>query len=201
MQSLKKGFAYKAMAIVLTCGLSLSAIAADFATTEALAKKGDASAQYELARMYDDVRGVSKNDSTSVEWYIKAAEQGHVAAQAHLGYLYRFGIGSVNKNLFTAAQWYLKAANQGHVRAMSSLAHLYMKGEGVRQDFTKAIKLSSKAANQGDANAPYHLAQEFEMGKGVRQNLSEAKEWYGKSCDNGLNIGCDKYRELNEQGY
>ena len=81
MQSTKKGFVYKAMTIVLTCGLSLSAIAADFATTEALAKKGNADAQYELARMYRDGRGVSKNDSSVVEWYTKAANQGHADAQ------------------------------------------------------------------------------------------------------------------------
>lgn len=36
-------------------------------------------------------------------------------------------------------------------------------------------------------------------GKGVRQNYAEAKEWSGKSCDNGFQHGCDKYRELNNR--
>ena len=27
------------------------------------------------------------------------------------------------------------------------------------------------------------------------------KEWVGKACDNGLQLGCDAYQELNQQGY
>ncbi len=28
-----------------------------------------------------------------------------------------------------------------------------------------------------------------------------AKEWFGKACDNGAQMGCDRYKRLNEQGY
>ncbi len=35
-------------------------------------------------------------------------------------------------------------------------------------------------------------------GKGVRQNVVRAKEFFGKSCDGGLQKGCDFYREINE---
>ena len=34
-------------------------------------------------------------------------------------------------------------------------------------------------------------------GKGLRQNKATAKEWFGKACDNGSQIGCDEYRKLN----
>ena len=40
----------------------------------------------------------------------------------------------------------------------------------------------------------------YTKGQGVRQNLRKAKEWFGKACDGGLQLGCDAYRELNEQG-
>lgn len=38
-----------------------------------------------------------------------------------------------------------------------------------------------------------------ELGTGMKQDLSHAKEYYGQACDNGLQKGCDKYKELNIQ--
>nr|WP_314734839.1 Sel1 repeat protein [uncultured Campylobacter sp.] len=38
-------------------------------------------------------------------------------------------------------------------------------------------------------------------GQGIGQNFSTAKEYYGKACDLGLQLGCDDYRKLNEKGY
>lgn len=44
------------------------------------ANAGDAESQYELAEMYASGRAVEKNAATSLQWYIRAAEQGHVGA-------------------------------------------------------------------------------------------------------------------------
>ena len=41
----------------------------------------------------------------------------------------------------------------------------------------------------------------YENGHGVRQDMNKAKNLFDKVCDNGLQIGCDKYKELNEKGY
>ena len=41
----------------------------------------------------------------------------------------------------------------------------------------------------------------YDNGQGVRQNFSTAKQYYGKACDLGLQLGCDNYRMLNEKGY
>lgn len=41
----------------------------------------------------------------------------------------------------------------------------------------------------------------YNEGLGVRQNKSTAKEYFGKACDNGLQQGCEAYKELNEQGH
>lgn len=45
----------------------------------------------------------------AVEWYTKAAEQGHAAAQYNLGNCYYDGEG-VEKDLQKAIEWYTKAA-------------------------------------------------------------------------------------------
>ncbi|MGX3010086.1 Sel1 repeat protein [Helicobacter sp. 23-1044] len=37
-------------------------------------------------------------------------------------------------------------------------------------------------------------------GEGVPKNLSKAKEYFGKACDFGEQVGCDYYKKLNERG-
>lgn len=41
----------------------------------------------------------------------------------------------------------------------------------------------------------------IQYGKGVRQDKNVAKDYYGKVCDLGLQLGFDNYRKLNEQEY
>ena len=78
---------------------------------------------------------------------------------------------------------------------------MYAQGQGVSQDYAEAVRWFRKAAEQGDAQAQFNLGLMYVNGKGVRQNYKIAKEWVGKACDNRLQLGCDAYRELNQQGY
>ena len=54
-----------------------------------------------------------------------------------------------------------------------------------------------KEAKQGNPVAQFRLGLLYKDGEGVRQDYAEAKEWFGKSCDNGFQMGCEQYRELN----
>lgn len=56
-------------------------------------------------------------------------------------------------------------------------------------------------AQVGNAQAQNDLGVMYDNGKGVRQNTHTAKEWFGKACDNGFQMGCDKYKLLNQLGY
>jgi TPR repeat protein len=49
------------------------------------------------------------------------------------------------------------AANQGHAQAQYNLGVMHANGEGVQQDFTKAVKWYRLAADQGDAKAQFNL--------------------------------------------
>lgn len=68
-------------------------------------------------------------------------------------------------------------------------------------DFQKAAQLFQKACDGRYAKGCGSLGFLYEYGKGIRQNFSTAKEYYGKACDLGLQVGCDDYRKLNEKGY
>ena len=61
----------------------------------------------------------------------------------------------------------------------------YYKGEGVKQDYARAVKFFQQAAEAGHAEAQYFTAWHYEHGKGVKRNLKMAKLWYKKSAEQG----------------
>ena len=71
--------------------------------------------------------------------------------------------------------------------------------DDVPRNYTKAVEWHQKAANQGNSKAQYKLGLMYRDGIGVRQNKLQAKEWFGKVCDSGVQLGCDRYRELNQR--
>ncbi len=128
------------------------------------------------------------------------AEKGDVLEQVYLGTYYEEGNG-VRQDYEKALYWYRKSANQNNSEGQLQLGILYYDGNGVRQDYKKAIYWYQKSANQNNSISQFRLGLMYQYGSGVKQNMIVAKEWYGKSCDHGAQIGCDSYRELNEQGY
>ncbi len=59
-------------------------------------------------------------------------------------------------------------------------------GDGVPQDFLKAVSLFRKAADQGLADAQNSLGDCYATGKGVTQDYIAAVLWYRKAADQGL---------------
>ena len=59
------------------------------------ADQGFPDAQYNLAVMYANGRGVARNDMEAVDWFRKAAERGFDQAQYSLGVSYANGQGVV----------------------------------------------------------------------------------------------------------
>ena len=62
---------------------------------------------------YDEYRDKEMDCNCAVEYYEKAAKQGHVGAQYSLGNCYDEGKGIV-QDYEKATEWYEKAAKQGH---------------------------------------------------------------------------------------
>jgi len=73
------------------------------------AQQGDASAQFNLAVMYDHGRGVPRDDAEAAKWVRMAAEQGHAHAQYYLSSLYGAGKG-VPQDPAEAVKWLRMAA-------------------------------------------------------------------------------------------
>ena len=78
-----------------------------------LAEKGDMIAQFNLAKMYREGKGVPKDYKTAVKWFSLSAEQGNAKAQYHLGVAHSFGLGVV-PDYKIALKWFNRSAEQGN---------------------------------------------------------------------------------------
>ena len=68
--------------------------------------------------------GVLQDFKEAVEWYRKAAEQGHGDAQLYLGNMYKNGYG-VPEDLKAAVKWYRKSAEQGNAKGQHRMGWVY----------------------------------------------------------------------------
>jgi TPR repeat protein len=93
-----------------------------------LAEQGNASAQYNLGRMYRNGDDVKQDYGSAINWYILAAEQGHANAQFKLGLMYDMGIG-VDRDIGTAIMWYTLSAEQGNSNARFRLDNMHSQSE------------------------------------------------------------------------
>jgi len=163
------------------------------------AEAGDASSQYDLARLYLYGKGVDRDDKRAFELFLRSAEQGNAGAQASLGACYRKGLG-VPKDNVKSFMWYEKSAGQGNADGQCGLGFCYDEGSGVVRDYSMAVKWYSLAAEQGNAKAQYNLALCYEYGKGVSKDHRNAFELFTKSATQGIAEAEEYLGFLYEQG-
>jgi len=113
-----------------------------------LAKQGDADAQFNLALLYADGKGLPQDYERARYWHRQAARQGHAAAQYSPALMHHKGLGIPPDNAKTA-RWYRMAAEQGHQAAQFNLAILYDEGLGVPHDPVMAYVWFFLAGSQG----------------------------------------------------
>jgi TPR repeat protein len=131
---------------------------ADYAAAVAiwrpLAEKGDADAAFNLGQAYRLGRGVPTNLGAAQTWFERAANKGHVDAQATLGLLL-----FQNGNQPEGLKWLKAAAEQGEPRALLVYGTALFNGDSVAQDPILGYAYISRAAAQGLAPAKDTLAQ------------------------------------------
>ena len=152
---------------------------------QTLAEKGNATAQFKLAVMYNRGVGVTKNNKEAVKWFSKIAEKGDPWAQFNLALIYEKGEG-IEINITEAKKWYTMSAEQGNARAQVNLGSIYKFGNGVAKDYIEAEKWYNKAAEQNDMKAQFNLGKLYEEGgSGINQNQLMSTLWYLKAAKNG----------------
>ncbi|MDO5296564.1 MAG: tetratricopeptide repeat protein [bacterium] len=79
----------------------------------------------------------------------------------------------------------LDLAEQGDPEALGLLGILYYSGEGVKQDYAKALNYLNEAADAGNTDAMVILADMYANGKGVKTDIKKALEYLTKSAKAG----------------
>jgi TPR repeat protein len=116
-----------------------------------------------------------------------AADQGHRAAQFHMGLRYETGR-DLQINDKEAVHYYRLAANQGHKEAQFNLGNRYVNGQGVEKNDKKAIYYYQLAAKQGHREAQFYLGIMYANGRGVEKSDKKAVKYYRLAADQGHRI-------------
>ena len=106
------------------------------------AKNGDAWAQFTLGIAYAIGRGVPQDDKAAINWYKKAAEQGHADSQAGLGLInWEYGNGIVEDKV-QAYAWYNIAATNQPLSTRSNIKKDEVAEKMTKEQIAKAQDLS-----------------------------------------------------------
>ena len=128
-------------------------------TTEALARRGDAEAQFHLGLKFASAKGAAQDYAQAERWYLKAADQKHPLAHFNLGMMYASGQGMPSDRAKSLV-WIQKTADLGDAGAQYRLGEAHHRAildgspQNVSQSRINAYKWFRLAAAQG-----YHGAE------------------------------------------
>ncbi len=118
------------------------------------ALKGDADAQFNLGQAYKMGRGVKADLNVALDWYKRAASQGHLQASDSYGHLLHY------QGKITEALPYLQAsADRGEPRSQYLLGTELFNGVNTPKNWVRAYALMTRASSAGMAPASRSLAQ------------------------------------------
>lgn len=157
---------------------------------------GDASAQFNLALMYSKGDLIARDFDKALPLAKAAAEQGHDKAQQLIDNLkeserdewMRQGVEYYKRGDFqNAAFLFRQSAGSGSAAAAFNLGLCYENGEGVRQDYQKALRWYTKGAELGHPRAQCSAGVLCENGgEGeFEPRPEEAFQWYLKAAEQG----------------
>ena len=142
--------------------------------------KGEPAFLYNIGVEYDSGKGVPVNHAKAVQYYLKAAEAGHVLAQYQMGTIYESGAGA-EKDYAMAYKWYEKAAMQGHTEAAYKMGKAYTEGVHRIKDKARALDWYRRAALKGCIAVQYELGKE----KYLVKEYKDALTWLQTAVNHG----------------
>lgn len=77
----------------------------------------------------------------------------------------------------------LKLVEQGDAKAQYELGVCYYTGDGVKKDYTRAVRWFTKSAEQGNAEAQFNLGNCYYFGYGVKKNYTQTAMWFTKAAE------------------
>jgi len=163
------------------------------------ASQGNAEAQFRLASMYQEGRGVAQNHREALRLFRAAAGQGHLPSQVNLGLIYAQGLSGIQKDQVLAWKWLAFAAAQGDVesrRLRDDLAIVMTPAQvedaqRLVREFTPEDALTGSLrevldlADRGIPEAQLKAGVMLYHGQGAPRDYREALRWFIRSGEKG----------------
>jgi TPR repeat protein len=111
------------------------------------------------------------------------AKQGDAQAQYALALLYEYGSETISRDKKKSLRLFEQSAKKQVAGACLYIGLKYEHGNGVSQDFEKAICYYLCAANQDWPMAQFFLADFYAEGKGVEKSIPIALAWLGLASE------------------
>lgn len=162
------------------------------------AERGDISAMYNIACLYDD--GAIGKYKDAIYWYEEAIKGGSYQAMHNLGYCYHRGHG-VEKNYAKAVELYEKSSKSGITLSSYNMALCYMHGDDyLKKDYDKAFKYFKIASRAGDVDASTYMGIFYQKGLAVNQNTKQAIKYFEEAALEGSVAAIDELAYMFSKG-
>jgi hypothetical protein len=146
--------------------------------------------------MYQNGRGVAKDDRLAVEWYRKAAEQGSAIGQSNLGFMYKNGAGGVMQDHTAAAQLFESAARQGEPYGQRNLGLALRDGLGVKPDVVGAYAWLNLAASHASAPHPDAAEERDQLAQDMTKDQLAEGQRLAREWKVGASLGSSKLKPV-----
>ena len=168
------------------------------------AQTGNALAMNYLSKLYEEGRGVAKNQGEAFYWLKKAAEADDEYISKVAAWYYN-GKGGA-PNLTEAFRWWKKGAETGSLSDIYNLAYCYYLGEGTTKSiadamywwmsFAMRMEINELSDDEDDIfdllefdedlqDVRWKIAECFWKGDGVEHSYKEAVKWWKKAASDG----------------
>ena len=132
---------------------------------------GNSHSMLELSIMLEHGEGIRCNRKKAFEYVKAAADAGLLRALTNLGYCYYWGIGT-KKDVNAAVDCFKRVLEQKDCEvAAHNLAERYYAGEGVEQNYERAIELHRMAAKKEYPDSITRLGYMYIHGEGFPKNV------------------------------
>ena len=150
---------------------------------KAAAAKGNPIAELIVGGMYLGGKGVKKNESEAIKWYLKSANNGLMYALYEVSEIYYEKRATDTTVLKVRFNTLLRCADAGCDDCFSWLALAYQEGQGVKVDYSKAVKWYKMIADKGNYVHMEAIARLYDDGgNGLIQSKEETFKWYMKAA-------------------
>lgn len=116
---------------------------------------------YLLGIHFYDEKRIKKNPKLALEYFKKAADQGHPISQFNVGIIYQYRQDIVEKDLKQAVMYYKLAAAQNYILAIHNLGFCYMNGFGIEENELLAVEMYKTCADKGYFRSQYNLGKYY----------------------------------------